>query len=271
MRRLLHANAARGSAPKRRSRERNSWTAAAKIGSREVRPHHRSEHQLGVGAFPEQKIAQALFAAGADEQIDIVERRAPPKVPPDWRCLSGRLSGGQDRVARGIIDREPQAAASRPAQSRSRILQSRAAAGAADGRDVRSPRRARPSQRTWPAHGAGRCGTSSSARRLRVAGGASCRKRTRRPSALQMPRSGAASTARRNASAPARCPATRGNPRAEAQRPLPSMMIAAWRQVEVLCDISELFGISKLCDIKNDSKKRGLSQRSRMAWISASM
>src|ERR1700681_2908416 len=61
-----------------------------------------------------------------------------------------------------------------------------------------------------------------------------------------MPRSGAASTVRRNASAPERCPATRGSPRAAAQRPLPSMMIAACRQSEVLCDI------------KNDSKKRGL-------------
>jgi hypothetical protein len=39
--------------------------------------------------------------------------------------------------------------------------------------------------------------------------------------------SGAASTVRRKAAAPARCPARRGNPRARAQRPLPSMMMAA--------------------------------------------
>src|SRR5580698_2258110 len=68
-----------------------------------------------------------------------------------------------------------------------------------------------------------------------------------------MPRSGAASTARRKASAPARCPATRGSPRAEAQRPLPSMMMAACSRPEVLCGIPELF------DIKNGSKKRGLT------------
>src|SRR5437867_478974 len=44
-----------------------------------------------------------------------------------------------------------------------------------------------------------------------------------------MPRSGAASRTRRRASAPARWPAVRGRPRAAAQRPLPSMIIATWR------------------------------------------
>src|SRR5690349_11102859 len=41
-----------------------------------------------------------------------------------------------------------------------------------------------------------------------------------------MPSSAAAVMARRTDSAPRRCPATRGSPRARAQRPLPSMMIA---------------------------------------------
>src|SRR5204863_5734394 len=50
-----------------------------------------------------------------------------------------------------------------------------------------------------------------------------------------MPWSGAASTTRRTAAAPARWPATRGRPRREAQRPLPSMMIATW--TEELCSI----------------------------------
>src|SRR6516225_5837429 len=44
-----------------------------------------------------------------------------------------------------------------------------------------------------------------------------------------MPSSAAAVTARRAASAPRRCPAIRGMPRAFAQRPLPSMMIATCR------------------------------------------
>src|SRR5579875_898979 len=44
-----------------------------------------------------------------------------------------------------------------------------------------------------------------------------------------MPRSPAARTVRRKASTPRRCPSPRGNPRAAAQRPLPSMMMATWR------------------------------------------
>src|SRR5215831_5194713 len=43
-----------------------------------------------------------------------------------------------------------------------------------------------------------------------------------------IPRSPAARTVRRNASTPRRCPSPRGNPRAAAQRPLPSMMMATW-------------------------------------------
>src|SRR5262245_11448052 len=45
---------------------------------------------------------------------------------------------------------------------------------------------------------------------------------------VRTPRPGAAFTTRRTASAPRRCPAVRGSPRAAAQRPLPSMMIATW-------------------------------------------
>src|SRR5580692_1339128 len=57
-----------------------------------------------------------------------------------------------------------------------------------------------------------------------------------------MPNAGAASTMRLTVSTPARCPAARGRPRARAQRPLPSMMIAVCR---VLC-------IIKLLPIKKD-------------------
>src|SRR5438128_7936982 len=53
-----------------------------------------------------------------------------------------------------------------------------------------------------------------------------------------MPRPGAASTTRRTARAPAWWPAVRGRPRRAAQRPLPSMMIARWR--EVLCFIKSI-------------------------------
>src|SRR5216110_916240 len=52
------------------------------------------------------------------------------------------------------------------------------------------------------------------------------------------PSPGAASTVRRTASAPARWPATRGRPRRVAQRPLPSITIATWR--EELCGIKSV-------------------------------
>src|SRR6266496_3455465 len=44
-----------------------------------------------------------------------------------------------------------------------------------------------------------------------------------------IPRSPAARTVRRSASTPRRCPSARGSPRAAAQRPLPSMMMATCR------------------------------------------
>src|SRR6266540_778043 len=61
------------------------------------------------------------------------------------------------------------------------------------------------------------------------------------------PRSRVASTTRRTASAPARWPAPRARPRRVAQRPLPSMMIATWREV--------------LCFIKPILKKKSVSTR----------
>src|SRR5690348_9547319 len=37
----------------------------------EIGPQRRREHQLGVGGLPEQEVADALLAAGADEQVGI--------------------------------------------------------------------------------------------------------------------------------------------------------------------------------------------------------
>jgi hypothetical protein len=37
----------------------------------ELRPHATGEAELGVGAFPQQKIRQSFLAAGADQEIDI--------------------------------------------------------------------------------------------------------------------------------------------------------------------------------------------------------
>src|SRR5919109_2883607 len=50
--------------------------------------------------------------------------------------------------------------------------------------------------------------------------------------------SAAARTTRRNASAPSRWPIVRGNPRAFAHRPLPSMMMATWRGTVALPAVS---------------------------------
>src|SRR5436190_4327456 len=52
-----------------------------------------------------------------------------------------------------------------------------------------------------------------------------------------MPQFGAMRTTHRTASAPARWPAARGSPRRVAQRPLPSITIATWK--EVLCFIKQ--------------------------------
>jgi hypothetical protein len=68
-----------------------------------------------------------------------------------------------------------------------------------------------------------------------------------REMAIALP--GAASTTRRTAAAPSRWPAARGNPRAVAQRPLPSMMIPTCRPA-MLCRRKVL------CTIKSGSKKK---------------
>ena len=41
----------------------------------EIRPQRVDEHQLGVGALPEQEIADALLAAGADQQVRVGHAR----------------------------------------------------------------------------------------------------------------------------------------------------------------------------------------------------
>src|ERR1044071_1418430 len=46
------------------------------LGGRKVGPHRLTEEQLGVGAFPEQKIREPLLGAGPDQQIDGRNRRA---------------------------------------------------------------------------------------------------------------------------------------------------------------------------------------------------
>jgi hypothetical protein len=45
------------------------FDARSQIFASEGGPHAGREDQFGVGAFPQQEVAEALFAAGADEQV----------------------------------------------------------------------------------------------------------------------------------------------------------------------------------------------------------
>src|SRR5262245_51011932 len=63
---------------------------------------------------------------------------------------------------------------------------------------------------------------------------------------VPMPSDGAAATARRTASTPARWPARRGSPRARAQRPLPSMAIATWKPC------GQVLGMAKYLPMEED-------------------
>jgi hypothetical protein len=40
------------------------------IGGAKIGPHAPGEDEFGISALPEQKVAEALFAAGADEQVN---------------------------------------------------------------------------------------------------------------------------------------------------------------------------------------------------------
>src|SRR5204863_9179689 len=97
--------------------------AAAKLGDRplemllaEVGPQRVDEHQLGVGALPQQEIADALLAAGTDQQVGIGhaggQQLALEQALVDLlrrqlarRHLAGKIAGRlHDLVARAVVD-----------------------------------------------------------------------------------------------------------------------------------------------------------------------
>lgn len=47
--------------------------SALQIGGVEIGPHALGEMQFGVGAFPEEKIAEPLLSSGANQQIHVGE------------------------------------------------------------------------------------------------------------------------------------------------------------------------------------------------------
>src|SRR5262252_2046175 len=95
----------------------------AKLGDRllqmllaEVRPQRVDEHQLGIGALPQQEIADPLLAAGADQQVRVGQTRRQKlaleqvlvdmvRRKPPARRLSGKAAGGlEDLGARAVVD-----------------------------------------------------------------------------------------------------------------------------------------------------------------------
>ena len=69
--------------------------------------------ELGIGAFPEQEVGQPLLAAGADDEIDVAQARlAGDELREQLARRIGDAGkprrGTEDRVARGIINRDAQ-------------------------------------------------------------------------------------------------------------------------------------------------------------------
>ena len=81
---------------------------AFEIGGRKVRPQALGEMDLGVSAFPQQKIAQSLLTAGTDQEIHIRNRCAVEVTfakEPCERFRDASLLGGMLRAARTIASR----------------------------------------------------------------------------------------------------------------------------------------------------------------------
>ena len=78
----------------------------AQVVGAEVRPQRVDEAELGVGRFPEQEIRQPLFAAGADEEIDVVlSVAAVPRQQPGELLARGGRSRRQAAAALAIASR----------------------------------------------------------------------------------------------------------------------------------------------------------------------
>src|SRR5262249_30656290 len=77
------------------------------------RPHARGEEKFGVGALPEHEIAQATFASGANEKINVrggssgvgdVAEAASEFALRDFEARKHPARGAKDSVAGGIIE-----------------------------------------------------------------------------------------------------------------------------------------------------------------------
>ena len=100
------------------SRDRKSATARAQLSRRERRPRRGREPQLRVRAFPQQEVAQALLAAGADRAdrrqalsaatpLPLRSRRSNSTADqpvPEHAAIAAR----RKRIPRGVVDGQPQ-------------------------------------------------------------------------------------------------------------------------------------------------------------------
>ena len=147
---------------------------------------------------------------------------------PATAALRQPLRGPHERLAPAVRQRQ----AERHAAVRARRLDERGQRPAHERRQARRGRRSSSAGcRAPPARRAPRARTGRSSR-ISSATSAAGRSQFCAENAYsvrcRMPSSRAARTVRRTASAPWRCPSARAPPRAAAQRPLPSMMIATW-------------------------------------------
>src|SRR5262249_16673631 len=76
----------------------------------EIGPGEPGEHELRVGALPQEKVAEPLLAARAHEEVDVFHELAREALTiallGSARVPGGR--GGDDAVARRIVEGEPQ-------------------------------------------------------------------------------------------------------------------------------------------------------------------
>src|SRR5262245_30298761 len=78
---------------------------SAQVLGAEVGPEYVEEIQLGIGRLPQQEVGQPLFAAGADEEIDVrLNTGAGRRQEPPKRCARGGVCKRptHDGVGNGI-------------------------------------------------------------------------------------------------------------------------------------------------------------------------
>ena len=202
----------------------------------EVGPERVHEHELRVGELPEEEVRDPQLPRGADQKVGLghlgrVEPRADGVLVDVARVdpfLDEPPRGLDDLRAAAVVERDPEL---EPLVVRGLLLEAGhsplelrvgAVAAADEARRHALLARSGSSRSIVSTKISISASTSSGGRDQFSVENA----KTQRDST---PRSIAASTVRRSAFVPARCPAATGRLRRRAQRPLPSMMIAIER------------------------------------------